>query len=66
MGAHLLTTRGRGLRVVDTETSLGETAARQQGTGMRKSHDGDRVQFDALDLTLEKSMKMAVVGAAGQ
>jgi hypothetical protein len=33
---------------------------------MRKSHDGDRVQFDALDLTLEKSMKMAVVGAAGQ
>ncbi len=29
---------------------------------MRKSHDGERVQFDGVDVTLEKSMKMAVVG----
>ena len=32
------------------------------GTGLRKSHDGERVQFSGLDLTLDRGMKMAVVG----
>jgi hypothetical protein len=31
---------------------------------MRKSHDGERVQFGGLDLTLEKGTKLAVVGCA--
>jgi ATPase subunit of ABC transporter with duplicated ATPase domains len=34
------------------------------GTGLRKSHDGERVQFAALDLTVEKGIKTAVVGCA--
>jgi hypothetical protein len=32
------------------------------GTGLRKSHDGERVQFAGLDLTLERGTKTAVVG----
>ena len=32
------------------------------GAGLRKSHDGERVQFAGLDVTLERGTKTAVVG----
>jgi hypothetical protein len=63
----LLWVRGRAWRCLPwrTRDALALTLARvTQGTNMRKSHDGERVQFDALDLTLEKAVKMAVVGAS--